>query len=308
MVDYFSILARAIAKLDANTPAARFSVYRRARRALADQLRLMEPELSESAVQTEKSALEAAIRRIETVPEQETPAEQLRVPKRPRRGTAGIRDLLGRRKPTRWIFFVVLIFLAALLGGLLAYWVALRSNETTIQRANLTPTRTIGLPNSDVDLDPGVDGGSSDRDLPYFFRRQPVYYRALDPAGTIVIDKPQRFLYLVQANSTALRYGTGIGERCSSLVGLFRVSQKEEWPEWRQTRGSRGVRVIPGGPGNPLGARLMHLESADQGIHGTNSPRTIGSSVQRGCFRLVNDAVTDLYDRVPIGTRVRIKE
>jgi lipoprotein-anchoring transpeptidase ErfK/SrfK len=157
---------------------------------------------------------------------------------------------------------------------------------------------------SAVDLAPGVDGGSTDADVSYIFRRQRVYYRTTLPPGTIVVDKPQHFMYLVLPNSAALRYGIGVGTPCAELVGPRKISNKVEWPEWTPPPGSSRSAPMPGGPGNPLGARLLDLDDNTSRIHGTNAPKTIGEDVTLGCVRLVNDDVADLYNRVPVGTRV----
>jgi lipoprotein-anchoring transpeptidase ErfK/SrfK len=162
------------------------------------------------------------------------------------------------------------------------------------------------------DLAPGVDGGSTDAGLPFFFRRQPVFYRTSHPTGTIIVDRGQRFLYLIQPNNVALRYGIGLGTRCATLAGLRRVTNKAEWPEW-QPEDAADRRLVktgtmPGGPGNPLGARVFDLDDNTSRIHGTNAPKTIGNAVARGCLRLVNDDIVDLYGRVPLGTRVIISD
>jgi lipoprotein-anchoring transpeptidase ErfK/SrfK len=166
--------------------------------------------------------------------------------------------------------------------------------------------RAASLPEGE--LAPGVDGGSSDAEVSYVFRRQPVFYRTTHPVGTIIIDKPQHFLYLIQPKSVALRYGIAVGSQCTDLAGLRRISNKAEWPAWQPTpelvaRRLAPAGVMPGGPGNPLGARLLALEDGNS-IHGTNAPKAIGNPAVFGCIRLVNDDVVDLYQRVPVGGRV----
>jgi lipoprotein-anchoring transpeptidase ErfK/SrfK len=161
----------------------------------------------------------------------------------------------------------------------------------------------------DGDLAPGIDGGAADNDLPYVFRRQPTFYRTLQPVGTIIIDKLQHYLYLIQPNNVALRYGIGLGEQCTELVGLRRVASKAEWPPWQATpdmiaRKLAKPGVVAGGPGNPLGARVMELDDGKSRINGTNAPATVGTNVIFGCVRLGNDDVVDLYGRVQNGTAV----
>jgi lipoprotein-anchoring transpeptidase ErfK/SrfK len=166
---------------------------------------------------------------------------------------------------------------------------------------------------SDGDLPPGVDGGSSDADVAFFFRRQPVFYRTAHPVGSIIIDKQQHFLYLIQPNQVAMRYGIGVGKSCAGVAGLHKVAGKKEWPEWQPTADMVERKLAPagamkGGPGNPLGARIIVLDDGSMSIHGTNAPKTIGSSVDFGCIRLANDDAVDLYNRVAIGARVVVSD
>jgi lipoprotein-anchoring transpeptidase ErfK/SrfK len=161
----------------------------------------------------------------------------------------------------------------------------------------------------DGDLAPGIDGGAADNDLPYVFRRQPTFYRTLQPVGTVIIDKLQHYLYLIQPNNVALRYGIGLGEQCTELAGLRHVASKAEWPSWQATpdmiaRKLAKPGVLAGGPGNPLGARVMELDDGKSRINGTNAPATVGTNVIFGCVRLGNDDVVDLYGRVQNGTAV----
>jgi lipoprotein-anchoring transpeptidase ErfK/SrfK len=162
---------------------------------------------------------------------------------------------------------------------------------------------------ADGDLAPGIDGGSTEADVPFFFRRQPVFYRTTNPVGTIIIDKQQHFLYLIKPNQVALRYGIGVGKPCAGVAGLRKVASKVEWPQWQAPtemveRKLAPPGVMKGGPGNPLGARLIALDDGSIRINGTNAPKTIGNSVNFGCIRLVNDDIVDLYNRVAIGAGV----
>ena len=163
------------------------------------------------------------------------------------------------------------------------------------------------------DVDPGVDHGNSDNSLPEEFQRQPVFYRSQQPAGTIIIDTQERHLYLIQSETRAMRYGIGVGRDGFTWQGLLQISRKAEWPDWRPPpemieRQPYLPRFMAGGPGNPLGARAMYLGNTVYRIHGTNAPETIGQAVSSGCFRLVNDDVSDLYDRVPVGTKVIVRQ
>lgn len=142
---------------------------------------------------------------------------------------------------------------------------------------------------------------------------QTVPYQSSHKPGTIIIDTPSRFLYLVLENGQARRYGVGVGKPGFEWAGTHRVTQKREWPDWRPpaqmiAREKKKGRILPtympGGPSNPLGARALYLGSTLYRIHGTNQPWTIGSAVSSGCIRMRNEDVVDLYERVGNGTKV----
>ena len=146
-------------------------------------------------------------------------------------------------------------------------------------------------------------------EVPARFRRQIVEYRTNEPAGTIVIDTPNTYLYLVLGNGRAMRYGIGVGRDGFTWSGVQSISRKAEWPDWTPppemiARQPYLPRHMAGGPGNPLGARAMYLGGTIYRIHGTNAPETIGTHVSSGCLRLTNEDVTDLYSRVNVGTKV----
>ncbi len=141
------------------------------------------------------------------------------------------------------------------------------------------------------------------------YRRQEVDYNGPHGAGTIVIDTPHKFLYLVQGNGRAMRYGIGVGRPGFTWAGVKTITRKAEWPGWTPPpemikRRPDLPRHMEGGPENPLGARAMYLGSTLYRIHGTNEPNTIGTNVSSGCIRLINDDVADLYGRVKVGTKV----
>jgi lipoprotein-anchoring transpeptidase ErfK/SrfK len=145
------------------------------------------------------------------------------------------------------------------------------------------------------------------------FLPQVVSYDTPEKAGTIVIDTNNRFLYLVLADGKARRYGVGVGKPGFEWAGVHKVTRKAEWPNWTPpaemiSREAAKGHYLParmdGGPENPLGARAMYLGSTLYRIHGTNAPWTIGSAVSSGCIRMRNEDVTDLYERVDVGTRV----
>jgi lipoprotein-anchoring transpeptidase ErfK/SrfK len=141
------------------------------------------------------------------------------------------------------------------------------------------------------------------------FDRQVVDYRGDESPGTIVIDTPNKFLYLVEDGGKAVRYGIGVGRPGFTWSGIKEITAMKEWPEWRPPSDMLERRpdlphYMPGGINNPLGARAMYLGSTLYRIHGSNEPWTIGTNVSSGCIRMRNDDVTDLYGRVKIGTKV----
>jgi lipoprotein-anchoring transpeptidase ErfK/SrfK len=328
MADYYSILSRALQAPESTNEQWRRGVYERARRALVDQLRAQQPPLPESETAAHRFALDAAITRIEleySQPESlgvERQAEP--APNDDRAVPAELPIALEEvpiaasiwSNPLSWV--IIALIAAAIGAGGYTLWVTKArtpepqaSNSPTKKPDNRAPPPRVSRAAraKDGDLLPGVDGGSTDADLPYYYRRQPVFYRTTNPVGSIVVDKVQRYLYLVQANNTALRYGIGLGAKCADLAGLRKVANKAEWPPWQPPQGMIDNRLakpgtLAGGPGNPLGARVLDLDDNISRIHGTNAPKTIGSSVEFGCIRLVNDDIADLYNRVPVGTRV----
>lgn len=171
---------------------------------------------------------------------------------------------------------------------------------TPMELRATTPTIT--------DRDPGQEPDPS-VDLPAEYRRQPVFFRTEHPPGTIIISTRERFLYLIQKNNVALRYGIGVGREGFEWSGLLKITRKQEWPDWTPPaemiqRQPYLPRFMAGGPGNPMGARALYLGNTVYRIHGTNAPETIGHAVSSGCFRLVNDEIEDLFERVPVGTKV----
>ena len=163
-----------------------------------------------------------------------------------------------------------------------------------------------------ADRAPGV-AAPADAEMDPAYRRQPVFYRTAEAPGTIIIDTSDRFLYLIQSNNVALRYGIGVGRDGFQWQGLLRVSRKAEWPDWTPPpemiqRQPYLPRFMAGGPGNPMGSRALYLGNTVYRIHGTNAPETIGHAVSSGCFRLVNDEIADLFERVPVGTKVIVQQ
>jgi lipoprotein-anchoring transpeptidase ErfK/SrfK len=147
------------------------------------------------------------------------------------------------------------------------------------------------------------------KELPPQFRRTLVDYRTKEPAGTLIVDTQNTYLYLVLGNGKAMRYGIGVGREGFTWNGTEKVSRVAEWPDWHPPeemidRQPYLPRFMAGGEGNPLGARALYLGKTVYRIHGTNQPSTIGTFVSSGCIRLTNEDIMDLYSRVKVGTRV----
>jgi lipoprotein-anchoring transpeptidase ErfK/SrfK len=143
---------------------------------------------------------------------------------------------------------------------------------------------------------------------PIYLRRE-VAYKGPEKPGTVVIDTQNRFLFFIEKDGEALRYGIGVGRPGFEWAGVKSISRKAEWPTWNpppemlKRRPDLPVHMA-GGPDNPLGARALYLGSSLYRIHGTNQPWTIGANVSSGCIRMMNNDVIDLYNHVRVGTKV----
>src|SRR5512140_1745672 len=145
--------------------------------------------------------------------------------------------------------------------------------------------------------------------LPPNLRRQEVTFPTKEPAGTLIVDTPNTYLYYVLGGGRAIRYGVRVGRDGFTWTGVQKISRKAEWPDWHPPtemieRQPYLPRFMAGGPGNPLGARAMYLGSTVYRIHGTNQPSTIGKFVSSGCIGMLNEDVSDLFERTKVGTRV----
>lgn len=143
-------------------------------------------------------------------------------------------------------------------------------------------------------------------------------WKGLQPGQIYVIPR-SFYLFWVEEEGRALRYGVGIGKAGLEFSGEAVIERKAKWPWWRPTRDmirrnpkayKKYAKGMPGGPNNPLGARALYLYQNGVDtyyrIHGTTQPETIGQAKSNGCFRMVNEHVEDLYERVPVGTKVTV--
>jgi len=287
-VDYHSLLTNAVAGKDA---FARDKIYNDARNLIRKS-----SHLTREVAASQAAALEDAIRRIED----EFTAEQ-------EIATADINEVLltGRNwKP--------LVIAASAIVAVIALSALIYSHVTSKSPigAGMTASSSKAARGREegvmADLKAGVDGGSTGDGLPFAFQRQVVFFRTTVVPGSIVIDRENRFLYLIDSNNSARRYGIGIAQECLKSGNLFRVTSKLEWPDWKNPsmKDTDALLASAGRPGSPLGARALLLDKPGLLIHGTNTPKTIGHLVASGCIRLVNDDVEDLYRRVSLDTRV----
>ena len=289
-VDYYSLLTKAVVGKD---PAARDKIYNHARSLIKKS-----SHLTREAATSHAAALEDAIQRIED----ELAAEDAR-------SAADIKAVLSTDRNWRPLLLVAsavvaIIALSALLYGYMAskgpIGAGMRASSSRAMRGREEAIM--------ADLKPGVDGGSSGEGLPFAFQRQVVFYRTTVVPGSIVVDRENRFLYLIDKNNSARRYGIGIAQECLNGGSFFRITSKLEWPDWKtpvaNIKDADALLASTGRPGSLLGARALLLDKPGLLIHGTNSPKTIGHLVASGCIRLVNDDVEDLYRRVSLEARV----
>jgi lipoprotein-anchoring transpeptidase ErfK/SrfK len=273
-VDYYSLLTKAVAGKDA---AARDQVYRDASSLIARS------QLTREAAASHTAALKDAVRRIED----EIAAEEASA-------AAAISETLSTGR--NWKPYAIgACAVAAVIALAAVAYVFIAAKGPAIVAANVkssSPNAPRGREDVVVaDLKPGVDGGSSGEVLPFALQRQVVFYRTTVVPGSIVVDRENRFLYLIDSNNSARRYGIGVAQECLKGGSLSRVMNKLEWPDTRPSgTNTRDADALLDKPG------LL--------IHGTNSPKTIGHLVASGCIRLVNDDVEDLYRRVSVETRV----
>ncbi len=145
------------------------------------------------------------------------------------------------------------------------------------------------------------------------YARQVVDFKTNLAVGSVLVDNSDRWLYLIQENGKALRYGVGVGREGFQWSGRNRISRKAEWPGWTPPAAMRKRQpglpaYMPGGLDNPLGARAMYIGSTLYRLHGTSDPNSIGRAVSSGCIRLMNEDVIDLYERVRVGALVVVQD
>ena len=148
------------------------------------------------------------------------------------------------------------------------------------------------------------------------FERYKIDNPTAEKPGTIVVDTKNKYLYWIEADGKAIRYGVTVGDEAFGWTGEAKIQRKAEWPDWtpppEMVKRWPHVRFTKGGPDNPLGARALYLyrDGRDLGyrIHGTTEPWTIGSDVSSGCIRMLDEDVIDLYGRAPMGTKVLVLE
>jgi lipoprotein-anchoring transpeptidase ErfK/SrfK len=290
-VDYYSILTRAVAGKD---EAARKRIYNE-----AGILIRKSSHLTREAAVAHVAALKDAIRRIENdlAAEEASPAPDVDA------------VLSSTERSWRLPFVIVSAVVAVIAVSVLLYGQFMSRGPVGAGMTASSPRAARGREEAVMaDLKPGEDGGSSGEVLPFALQRQVIFYRTTVPPGSIVIDRENRFLYLIDSNNSARRYGIGIAEECLKSGNLFRIAGKLEWPAWKtpgaNMKDTDGLLASAGRPGSLLGARALVLDKPGLLIHGTNSPKTIGHLVASGCIRLVNDDVEDLYRRVSLETRV----
>ena len=198
----------------------------------------------------------------------------------------------------------------------------LKSITTRVAATMLAATFLLPMPASAISLDrlqtsSDVTLVAQQKTVAEKFKRKVVRLTTDEKPGTIIIDTNNKFLYFVEGNNRATRYGVGVGRDGFGWSGVVKIGRKSEWPEWRppaemRRREAAKGHMLPvvqeGGPDNPLGARAMYLYKGGRDtifrIHGTNQPWTIGLNMSSGCIRMMNKDVEHLFDRADVGAKV----
>jgi lipoprotein-anchoring transpeptidase ErfK/SrfK len=205
---------------------------------------------------------------------------------------------------SRLTHIVTTSFAGLMFVGASALWSGAAHSQVMAMATEYDVANTAALPQQDASAEFGEAADISTR-----LRRQVVHYATGEPAGTVIVDTPNAYLYFVLGGDKAIRYGVGIGRKGFTWSGTKTIERKTEWPDWYPPaemlqRQPYLPRFMAGGPGNPLGARAMYLSGTVYRIHGTNKPSSIGTRVSSGCIRMLNADVIDLYERTHVGTKV----
>jgi lipoprotein-anchoring transpeptidase ErfK/SrfK len=234
-------------------------------------------------MEAEQASLEEAIRRIEVEfagPGAEPAEPPMTQPgfDRPRSGPS-VRTV---------VLCCASVAVAAIVGLIYAY------TEASNKRANEPPRPQMAQPAEHVRTEPNL-AGKPEADAPAFiYMRQLVHYRSPYPAGTVIIDKPQRYLYVILANVAAVRYGIALGSNCAEAVGRYVIARK------LGTSGSQRASAIS----DASGQQALYFDTDAHRIHDTELAGSIGRAVRNGCFQLIERDFAELYGRIPVGTRV----
>jgi lipoprotein-anchoring transpeptidase ErfK/SrfK len=279
---YNEVVARAVASLP-HDAVKRQAAYDRARAVLTSRLLATEPPLPAVVIEAEKAALEAAIRRIEA--EFAGPGAEPAEPPTMQPGFALRRS--GQSIRT-FVLCCASVAVAAIVGLIYAY------TEASNRRADQPPRQQMAQPAERVRTEPNL-AGKPEADAPAFiYKRQLVHYRSPYPAGTVIIDKPQRYLYVILPNVTAVRYGIALGSSCADAVGRYVIARK------LARSGSHRASAID----DASGQQALYFDTDTQRIHDTDLAGSIGRAVRNGCFQLIERDFAELYGRIPVGTRV----
>jgi lipoprotein-anchoring transpeptidase ErfK/SrfK len=178
-----------------------------------------------------------------------------------------------------------------------------------VSSASADPFSFLAEPRAPAQVRAYANPPNDESELPAQLQRRVVSYISSEAPGTIIIDTPNTYLYLVLGGGKALPYGIGVGREGFTWSGTKTIERKAEWPDWTPppemiARQPYLPRFVAGGESNPLGARAMYLSGSMYRIHGTNQPTTMGEHVSSGCIRMLNEDVIDLYNRVHVGTKV----
>jgi lipoprotein-anchoring transpeptidase ErfK/SrfK len=279
---YDEVVARAIASLPRNA-VERQAAYGRARAVLMSRLLGTRPALPAAVIEAEQASLEAAIRRIEV--EFAGPGAEPAEPAMTQPGSGPLRSGLSVRA---FVLCCASVAVAAIVGLIYAY------TEASNKRADQPPRQQMAQPAERVRTEPNPAGKPEAGAPAFIYMRQLVHYRSPYPAGTVVIDKSQRYLYVLLANVAAVRYGIALGSNCAEAVGRYVVSRK------LGTSGSQRVSATS----DASGQQALYFDTDAHRIHDTELAGSIGRAVRNGCFQLIERDFAELYGRIPVGTRV----